>query len=681
MDDLKIGKDGMLGKLAGVFSTVGENRNDYPARESSFRHAFESPLFKEKIANGGMIGRLDHTNHSEDANPDDETLLKEAAIVVKKVPEIRDDGTIYGEAYILNTPNGRLAYVLAKSGMALGTSYRGGIDSELYAAGKEEEAWDEFEIEAFDLVYIPAYEEARLKLVEDYVDETPQAAKKRAGATIAKNIMKVAASAKQRKELLDKVSVVAQLNKDEIVDANKELSASNPSYVGKDVKEKAEKMAKTDGENLNPKHIAPMQEGNTTMYAHDEETDDKEEVITDRNIDVLNKGNEEPTLEPILPLKQMVENIHEGKKASITPSEAKRRLEDIAEETAEEMVEEKEEEIKKETKEKASLEMGMAAKGKSDTKEGELDEKGLRMKKRKKGDKEEDKGEDKGEDKEKDKEERNAGFISVAGNDDDEDIKLVNEEELDESEENGNADETLSEGEESKTPEEKLADEVAKLTDTVAELETKVTELTETLDTRNSEYDDLEARYKRLKASMAQVVDKRRGLESRCAALEKGRKEMGDMLAQTKSIHAESNKRLRGEVSDLKEVIAGLQKDRETQERSMRVTAAALKKAEQDKRVLASSKSDVLGRLAVRAIAEVYGVSAEKLLARKSAIKNQADLETVIAKLQKENRSRRVTASMLGGYEFPDFGEKSNASYAVPEEIAEVMALYEDNEE
>ena len=222
---------------------------------------------------------------------------------------------------------------------------------------------------------------------------------------------------------------------------------------------------------------------------------------------------------------------------------------------------------------------------------------------------------------------------------------------------------------------------MAKLTDTVAELETKVTELTETLDTRNSEYDDLEARYKRLKASMAQVVDKRRNLESRCAALEKGRKEMGDMLAQTKSIHAESNKRLRGEVSDLKEVIAGLQKDRETQERSMRVTAAALKKAEQDKRVLASSKSDVLGRLAVRAIAEVYGVSAEKLLARKSAIKNQADLETVIAKLQKENRSRRVTASMLGGYEFPDFGEKSNASYAVPEEIAEVMALYEDNEE
>lgn len=615
-----------------------------------------------------MIGRLDHTNHSEDANPDDETLLQEAAIVVKKVPEIRNDGTVYGEAYILNTPNGRLAYVLAKSGMTLGISYRGGIDSELYAAGREEEAWDQFEIEAFDLVYIPAYEEARLKLVEDYVDEAPMASNaKRAGSAIAKNIMKVAASAKQRKELLDKVSVVAQLNEKDIVDANKELSSSDPNYVGKDVKDKAKQLSRGDGENINPKHIAPKQEGNITMYAHDEETEDKEEVLTDgQNIDVLNKENSEPNLEPILPLKQMVENVHEGKKASITPSDAKKRLEDGAKEVAEELVEEKEKELKEET---ASLEMGMAAKEKGDTKDGELDDKGLRMKNKNTKDEEE-------------TEERTAGFISVAGNEsDDDDIQLVNEEELDnnEDEENGNADETSSEGDENKTPEEKLTDEVVKLTDTVAELEEKVAELTETLDNRNSEYENLEARYNRLKASMAHVVEKRHSLETKCAALEKGQKDMTEVLAQTKQIHAASRKRLNDEVNDLRETIAGLQKDRATQERSMQITAAALQRAEKDKRVLASAKSDVLGRLAVRAIAEIYGVSAEKLLAQKNVIKTQSDLDTVIAKLQKNNKVR-VSGSTVGGFNMPTLKEPAGGKYVVPEEIAEVIALYDEIE-
>lgn len=783
MDELTIGKDGMLCKLAGVFSTIGENRNDYPARESSFRHAFSSPIFKEKFEQGGMIGRLDHTNHNETENPDDETLLKEAAIIIKNIPEIRDDGSIYGEVYVLNTPNGRLAYVLAKSGMSLGISYRGGIDSELYAAGREDEAWDKFEIEAFDLVYMPAYEEARLKLVEDYVDDSPKQAQRKK-ASLARNIMRVAAGAKQQKELLRQVAVVANLDAKKIEEANKELDASNPQYVGKDVKEKAKKIARGDGENINPKHIAPAQEGNITMYAHDEETDDKEDVLTDKKVDVLNKENSEDTIVAVKPLKEMVENIHEGKKASMSVSEATQKLEEGAEEIAEQMVEEAIEKKKKrgntrkmsdevtgsrvdvmpysvravnmyideyrddysseregtiwdeiysETKNKniadhvieelsqmraaksAGLEMGMAAGEEGDTKEGELkngdvttqDEKGklealLSKLKQKEKDWEAlveeyrtyhdwDSVDSFGETlysirqdikniEEKLNGTRNAGFVGVASNDDEEsDIVLVDETEIENGSDGNSEDSNDEEGEgkeESQTPEEKLLAEIKTLTDKIATLESKVDELTDALDTRNSENDALAASYKRLKKTTASLVDKQKDMLAKNAKYEQWRNEYRELLAQTKKIHAAAKMRMKHENDDLKEVIAQLESDRSVQDRSMKVQASALEKAEKEKRMLASARSGALGKLAIRALADVYGINAEKLLERKDGIKTRSDLDSVIAKLQKGTVKKQPMAASYG---VNISGEVvSDGQYAIPAEIAETLALYDE---
>lgn len=710
MDSLTIGKDGMLGKLAGVFSTIGENRNGYPANENSFRHAFSSEIFLEKIKNGGLLGRVDHTNYNEDVNPNDETLLKEAGIIVKQVPEIRKDGTIYGEAYILNTPNGQIAYVLAKAGILPGISYRGGIDSELYNAGREEEAWDQFEIEAFDLVYVPAYEEARLQLVEDYVDNSSAqaSAKKKAGVNIAQSIMKVAASAKQQEKLLKAVSVLGSLDKQAIIDANKELSEASPNYAADDVKEKAKRLSKTDGEDINPKHIAPKQEGNITMMAHDEETDDKEEVITEKKIDVLNKENSEETLDPVLPLKQMVENIHEGKKAGLSPNDAQKKIEEGAKEIAEELVEEEKEKLENK---KAGLEKGMAAGEEGEEKEGDLkggDEVAklqTLLKKLKQAEKDYSElideyrtyrdwdqvdafGEalsqirqDIKDVQEKLKVAKNAGFIGVASNDDDPDIQLVDEHEEDynsDDEDSGKPATDDSDGENEDLPlEEKLAAEIQRLTDIVSKLEAKTNELTGELDNRNAEYNTLKASYDKLKATTAHAVDVRKNIEEQCAKLRASNNEMAAVMEQTKKVHAQSQKRLREQINDLNEVVASLKKDREVSENSMKVTQAALAKAEKDKRVLAGAKADVLGRLAIRELADVYGVNAESLMAKKSIIKDRASLNNVIASLQKSNG--RVVASRFYATQGVDLLNRSasNPRYAIPEEIAETLELYD----
>ena len=159
-----------LGKLRGVFFTTGENRNDYPCKASSAANAERDELAQEKLETGGIIGRLDHTNHNPDTNPNDETLVKEAAVNMRKFPKLNSRGEYIGECLILDTPDGQKIYAYCKSGKKPGISYRGSIDEDAYFAGDMEKAWEQFTVEGFDIVMVPAYKECYLELAEDYVD-------------------------------------------------------------------------------------------------------------------------------------------------------------------------------------------------------------------------------------------------------------------------------------------------------------------------------------------------------------------------------------------------------------------------------------------------------------------------------------------------------------------------------
>ena len=106
-----------------------------------------------------MPGELDH--------PTDrlETCSEKIAIMMPEKPVKDKDGHLIATFDILDTPNGRIAYTLAKYGYKLGISSRG--DGEVYPdVDGEHVDEDSYQFKAFDLVLLPAVKAARLKMVE-----------------------------------------------------------------------------------------------------------------------------------------------------------------------------------------------------------------------------------------------------------------------------------------------------------------------------------------------------------------------------------------------------------------------------------------------------------------------------------------------------------------------------------
>lgn len=75
------------------------------------------------------------------------------------------EGHLIARFDILDTPNGRIAYTLAKYGYKLGISSRGGGDTYEDADGEHVNE-DTYDFQGFDLVLLPAVKAARLKMVE-----------------------------------------------------------------------------------------------------------------------------------------------------------------------------------------------------------------------------------------------------------------------------------------------------------------------------------------------------------------------------------------------------------------------------------------------------------------------------------------------------------------------------------
>lgn len=94
-----------------------------------------------------------------------ETCTEKVAICMPEKPTKDNDGHLVATFDILDTPNGRIAYTLAKYGYKLGISSRG--DGETYEdVDGEHVNEDTYQFEGFDLVLLPAVKAARLKMVE-----------------------------------------------------------------------------------------------------------------------------------------------------------------------------------------------------------------------------------------------------------------------------------------------------------------------------------------------------------------------------------------------------------------------------------------------------------------------------------------------------------------------------------
>lgn len=354
-----------LGKLRGPFFTNGDNRNDYPCTDESAKNAEREDLMQEKISTGGVIGRLDHTNQNPDTNPNDETLVKEAAVVMKTFPRRDAKGRFIGECLILDTPEGQRLYAYCKSGKKPGISYRGGIDQEAYERGDTEAAWKQFTIEGFDIVYVPAYRECYLELVEDYLDPDSSkepiktAAGRKAGIDAqgaARAMLKVAASKQGAKEMAKVMAQEKHFTEAEALEINKAIDEAN---IDGDRRTKEQAKELGTPYDASPKHTWARQEGNGTLDMHHEEGiyGEKDiDPVTGKKIETLNTGNKTEKDIPVVGR----QTKEQKKEAEASVDKTEKKIKDLAEETAEELV--AEEIKKKKTDKSASAEKGKYSK-------------------------------------------------------------------------------------------------------------------------------------------------------------------------------------------------------------------------------------------------------------------------------------------------------------------------------
>ena len=152
--------EAILGRLYGPCADfLSPTRNGRGYSESLWEKVFDSEIVNEYFEAGGILGEL---NHPVDRS---ETDLEKVAVCMPEKPKKDKDGHLVAEFDILDTPNGRIVYTLAKYGYKLGVSSRG--DGEIIE-GIDGDTVDEdsYNLEAFDIVLLPAVKAARLKMVE-----------------------------------------------------------------------------------------------------------------------------------------------------------------------------------------------------------------------------------------------------------------------------------------------------------------------------------------------------------------------------------------------------------------------------------------------------------------------------------------------------------------------------------
>lgn len=139
--------EGVLLRIGGVFQRAeAENANKRVYPRQLWQEVLQRPDVVERIENRRMAGMLGHPASGE-TDPE-----KISHIVVKQ--ELRSDNTIYGEADIVDTPQGRIAEALFRAGFGWGISSRG--NGSIEKKGDKNEVQNDYGLETYDLVVKPS---------------------------------------------------------------------------------------------------------------------------------------------------------------------------------------------------------------------------------------------------------------------------------------------------------------------------------------------------------------------------------------------------------------------------------------------------------------------------------------------------------------------------------------------
>ena len=151
-----------LGKLCGIgadFRSPTRNGRKYPYE--LWVNVLNSEDFKEGMETHTIFGEVDHP---EDRS---ETSIKEVAIVLTKCELRENEGIVYTEFHILNTPNGRILKELLDYGSQIGISTRG-LGDEIVKDGETIIDPDTYFFIAWDAVITPAVKSARPIATESF---------------------------------------------------------------------------------------------------------------------------------------------------------------------------------------------------------------------------------------------------------------------------------------------------------------------------------------------------------------------------------------------------------------------------------------------------------------------------------------------------------------------------------
>ena len=129
------------------------------------RKVYEREIKKlqEVVDRRRMFGELDHP-------ADGKTKLQRVSHLITKL-ELNDDGIVFGEAEILDTPNGKTLKAILEAGAEAGVSSRG-FGSTAQGKNGEQIVGEDFILKTFDFVADPAMKSAYPDIFTEDVDES-----------------------------------------------------------------------------------------------------------------------------------------------------------------------------------------------------------------------------------------------------------------------------------------------------------------------------------------------------------------------------------------------------------------------------------------------------------------------------------------------------------------------------
>lgn len=310
-DSIKLNKKGeaILGVLEGPCADViNPTRNERKYDEDLWNRVFSDPIVSEYFDCGGILGELDH--------PADrlETDTSKVAICMPERPKKGKDGKLYARFDILDTPNGRIAYTLAKYGYKLGVSSRG--DGDVYESfdGKEHVDSRTYELKAFDLVLLPAVKAARLTLKESVGNKTFKQALKESlekanpdeRLIMEQSLRNLNIDYKQDVKPVDNI---ISTEKDTVVQPN-EVKADNDGL--KEIMEELQRQIKIN-KDLSGK-LESVQEELSVCHAKEAQYEETLEELTKKSIE--SKENETEIQELNEKINSLTESLNDVQKAN-----------------------------------------------------------------------------------------------------------------------------------------------------------------------------------------------------------------------------------------------------------------------------------------------------------------------------------------------------------------------------